>query len=43
MATTVTLIVLPIVYSLLRKELPTKHLLDEQLKREEMAIEGAHG
>ncbi len=35
MATAVTLLVVPIVYSLLRVELPTKHLLDERLKAEE--------
>ena len=35
MATVVTLLVVPIVYSLLRVELPTKHLLDERLKAEE--------
>jgi multidrug efflux pump subunit AcrB len=47
-ATVVTLIIVPIVYSLLRTELPTKHLLDERLKAEEAerdarhAAEGAH-
>jgi multidrug efflux pump subunit AcrB len=34
-ATIVTLLVVPIVYSLLRIELPSKHLLDERLKAEE--------
>ena len=34
-ATIVTLLLVPIVYSLLRTELPTKHLLDERLKAEE--------
>jgi multidrug efflux pump subunit AcrB len=34
MATVVTLLIVPIVYSLLRTELPTKHLLDEQLAKE---------
>ena len=34
-ATIVTLLVVPIIYSLLRTELPTKHLLDERLKAEE--------
>ena len=34
-ATVVTLLIVPIVYSLLRTELPTKHLLDERLKAEE--------
>ena len=34
-ATVVTLVLVPIVYSLLRIELPTKHLLDERLKAEE--------
>jgi hypothetical protein len=33
-ATVTTLIVVPIVYSLLRKGLPTKHLLDEKLREE---------
>jgi multidrug efflux pump subunit AcrB len=33
-ATVVTLLIVPIVYSLLRIELPTKHLLDERLKTE---------
>ncbi|MDR3606184.1 MAG: efflux RND transporter permease subunit [Oligoflexia bacterium] len=41
-ATVVTLIVVPIVYSLLRKELPTKHLLDEKLKAEEEGRETWH-
>jgi multidrug efflux pump subunit AcrB len=35
LATAVTLLLVPIVYSLLRIELPTKHLLDERLKAEE--------
>ena len=34
-ATFVTLFIIPIVYSLLRKEMPTKHLLDERLEAEE--------
>jgi multidrug efflux pump subunit AcrB len=34
-ATTVTLLVVPVVYSLLRTELPTKQLLDERLAKEE--------
>jgi len=34
MATFVTLFLVPIIYSLLRKELPTKHLLDERLHKE---------
>jgi multidrug efflux pump subunit AcrB len=34
-ATAVTLLVVPVVYSLLRTGLPTKHLLDERLKAEE--------
>jgi multidrug efflux pump subunit AcrB len=33
-ATLVTLFIVPVVYSLLRKELPTKHLLDERLREE---------
>ena len=42
MATAVTLIVVPVVYSLLRKEMPTQHLLDEQLSREETSIRTNH-
>jgi multidrug efflux pump subunit AcrB len=34
-ATIVTLLLVPIVYSLLRTGIPTKHLLDERLKAEE--------
>ena len=34
-ATVVTLLVVPVVYSLLRIEMPTKHMLDERLKAEE--------
>jgi len=34
-ATVVTLFVVPVIYSLLRKELPTKHLLDQRLEQEE--------
>ena len=34
-ATFITLIVVPVIYSLLRTEIPTKHLLDEKLKLEE--------
>jgi CzcA family heavy metal efflux pump len=34
-ATIVTLFIVPIIYSLLRKELPVKHLLDERLEQEE--------
>jgi multidrug efflux pump subunit AcrB len=37
-ATMVTLFIVPIVYSLLRKGLPTKHLLDEKLAREEAEV-----
>ena len=37
-ATVVTLFVVPIVYSLLRKGIPTKHLLDEQFAREEEEV-----
>ncbi len=33
-ATTVTLIVVPIIYSLLRTKMPEKYLLDEELKKE---------
>jgi multidrug efflux pump subunit AcrB len=38
-ATIMTLFVVPVVYSLLRKKLPTKHRLDEQFEAEER---GAH-
>lgn len=42
-ATVVTLFFVPLVYSLLRKGMPTKHLLDEQLAKEEMeAHNGQH-
>jgi multidrug efflux pump subunit AcrB len=34
-ATFITLLFVPVVYSLLRKELPTAHLMDEQLQKEE--------
>ena len=34
MATLVTLFVVPVVYSLLRKKLPTQHLLEERFQRE---------
>ena len=34
MATLVTLFIVPVVYSLLRKQLPTKHLLDERMHAE---------
>jgi len=33
-ATVTTLLVVPVVYSLIRKELPTKHLLDQKLREE---------
>ena len=33
-ATVVTLFIVPIVYSLLRKDVPTKHLLDERIDKE---------
>jgi multidrug efflux pump subunit AcrB len=35
MATFVTLFVVPVVYSILRKDLPTKHLLEERFRAEE--------
>ncbi|HEX4046528.1 MAG TPA: efflux RND transporter permease subunit, partial [Elusimicrobiota bacterium] len=38
-ATAVTLIVVPVVYSLLRTGLPTLHLLDERFRREEGGLE----
>jgi multidrug efflux pump subunit AcrB len=41
-ATVVTLLVVPIIYSLLRIELPTKHLLDERLKAEEEGRNHTH-
>jgi len=31
----VTLFIVPIIYSLLRKDMPVKQLLDERLKQEE--------
>jgi hypothetical protein len=31
----VTLFIVPVIYSLLRNELPTKHLLDQRLEQEE--------
>lgn len=34
-ATAATLFIVPVIYSLLRKELPTKHLLDERFRAEE--------
>jgi multidrug efflux pump subunit AcrB len=34
-ATMVTLLIVPVVYSILRIDMPTKHLLDERLKKEE--------
>ena len=34
-ATIMTLFIVPIVYSLLRRDIPTKHLLDEQFRAEE--------
>jgi len=34
-ATVVTLFIVPVIYSLLRKELPSKHLLDQRLDQEE--------
>jgi multidrug efflux pump subunit AcrB len=39
MATFVTLFVVPIVYSLLRRKLPTKHLLEERFLKEEAGEE----
>lgn len=42
-ATFVTLFVVPVVYSLLRLEMPTAHQMDEKLKREEEQLHaGAH-
>jgi CzcA family heavy metal efflux pump len=38
-ATVMTLFVVPVVYSLLRKKLPTKHRLDEKFEAEERGIE----
>ena len=37
-ATCVTLFIVPVVYSLLRTELPTKHLLDQRLDEEEKGM-----
>jgi multidrug efflux pump subunit AcrB len=44
MATFVTLFVVPVVYTLLRKQLPTKHLLEERFRREKEGHEpdGSH-
>lgn len=42
-ATMITLFVVPIVYSLLRKGIPTKHLLDEKLAKEEAEVHHVHG
>ena len=42
-ATCVTLFIVPIVYSLLRKDMPTKHLLDEQLEKEENELHEEKG
>jgi multidrug efflux pump subunit AcrB len=37
-ATFVTLVIVPIIYSLLRTEMPSKHMLDEKLKAEEEGL-----
>lgn len=37
-ATVVTLLIVPVIYSLLRIKLPTKHLLDEQLEAEKKGV-----
>jgi multidrug efflux pump subunit AcrB len=42
-ATCVTLFIVPIVYSLLRVDMPTKHLLDEQLEKEESELDENKG
>jgi multidrug efflux pump subunit AcrB len=44
MATFVTLFVVPVVYSLLRRKPPTAHLLEEQFQREKAGLEpdGSH-
>lgn len=42
-ATVITLFIVPIVYSLLRKGIPTKHLLDEKLAKEEAEVHHVHG
>ena len=39
MATVVTLFVVPVVYTLLRKKPPTRHLLEEQFQREKAGLE----
>ncbi len=39
MATLVTLLVVPVVYSMLRTKLPTKHLLEARFQREKMGAE----
>ncbi len=42
-ATFVTLFVVPVVYSLLRKKPPTRHLLEERFEREKAGEEVGHG
>ena len=41
MATVVTLFMVPVIYTLLRKGMPTKHMLDKQFAREETEAHGA--
>jgi Cu/Ag efflux pump CusA len=41
-ATVVTLFIVPVVYTLLRKELPTRHLLDEKFAAEARGEEFAN-
>jgi multidrug efflux pump subunit AcrB len=41
-ATVVTLLIVPVIYSLLRIDMPTKHLLDERFKAEEEGKDPSH-
>jgi multidrug efflux pump subunit AcrB len=41
-ATVVTLLIVPVIYSLLRIDMPTKHLLDERFKAEEEGQDPSH-
>jgi hypothetical protein len=41
-ATFVTLFIVPVIYSLLRKEEPTRHKLDEQFALETMRYDTVH-
>ncbi len=41
-ATLVTLFIIPLAYAILRKSMPTQHLLDQRLKNEESAYQNAN-